>query len=69
MVCLLQVADSSGAIDLEIFRVSLDVGPFEEVGEDRQLLGIHCVNGRRGWDRTDVEYLPEHKAIADAKKL
>lgn len=35
----------------------------------RQLLGIHCVNGRRGWDRTDVEYLPEHRAIADAKKL
>jgi ectoine hydroxylase-related dioxygenase (phytanoyl-CoA dioxygenase family) len=35
----------------------------------RQLLGIHCVNGRRGWDRTDVEYLPEHKAIAEAKKL
>ena len=35
----------------------------------RQLLGIHCVNGRRGWDRTDVEYLPEHKEIAAAKKL
>ena len=35
----------------------------------RQLLGIHCVNGRRGWDRTDVIYLPEHCAIADAKKL
>ncbi len=35
----------------------------------RQLLGIHCVNGRRGWDRTDVEYLPEHREIAEAKKL
>ena len=35
----------------------------------RQLLGIHCVNGRRGWDRTDVEYLPEHREIAEVKKL
>jgi ectoine hydroxylase-related dioxygenase (phytanoyl-CoA dioxygenase family) len=35
----------------------------------RQLLGIHCVHGRKGWDRTDVDYLPEHVAIAAAKKL
>ncbi len=35
----------------------------------RQLMGIHCVHGRRGWDRTDVPYLPEHEAIAMAKKL
>lgn len=26
----------------------------------RQLLGIHAVHGRSVWDRTDVEYLPEH---------
>ena len=34
----------------------------------RQLMGIHCVHGRRSWDRTDVEYLPDHQVIADAKK-
>lgn len=37
--------------------------------QKRQLMGIHCVHGRRGWDRTDVPYLPEHEAIAMAKKL
>lgn len=26
----------------------------------RQLLGIHAVHGRSVWDRSDVEYLPEH---------
>jgi ectoine hydroxylase-related dioxygenase (phytanoyl-CoA dioxygenase family) len=33
----------------------------------RQLMGIHAVHGRAAWDRRDVTYLPEHKAIADAK--
>lgn len=35
----------------------------------RQIMGIHCVHGRRGWDRADVPYLPEHEEIANAKKL
>ena len=33
----------------------------------RQLMGIHCVHGRRAWDRSDVPYLPEHEEIAMAK--
>lgn len=37
--------------------------------QKRQLMGIHCVTGRRSWDRTDVPYLPEHEAIAMAKNL
>jgi len=37
--------------------------------QKRQLMGIHCVTGRRSWDRTDVPYLPEHEAIAMAKSL
>ena len=37
--------------------------------QKRQLMGIHCVAGRRSWDRTDVPYLPEHEAIAMAKSL
>ena len=37
--------------------------------QKRQLMGIHCVSGRRSWDRTDVPYLPEHEAIAMAKNL
>ncbi len=32
-------------------------------------MGIHCVAGRRSWDRTDVPYLPEHEVIAMAKNL
>jgi ectoine hydroxylase-related dioxygenase (phytanoyl-CoA dioxygenase family) len=35
--------------------------------QKRQLMGIHAVQGRAAWDRRDVAYLPEHKAIADAK--
>lgn len=35
----------------------------------RQVMGIHCVHGRRGWDRTDVPYLPEHEEIAMKKNL
>lgn len=37
--------------------------------QKRQIVGIHCVHGRRGWDRKDVPYLPEHEAIAMAKSL
>jgi hypothetical protein len=33
----------------------------------RQLVGIHAVQGRAAWDRQDVPYLPEHRAIAEAK--
>ena len=33
----------------------------------RQLMGIHAVQGRAAWDRQDVPYLPEHRAIAKAK--
>ncbi len=35
----------------------------------RQLMGIHAVEGRAAWDRTDVPYLPEHADIAAAKKF
>lgn len=35
----------------------------------RQLMGIHAVHGRASWDRHDVEYLPEHAAMAKAKKF
>ena len=35
----------------------------------RQLMGIHAVDGRAGWDRHDVPYLPEHEAIARAKVI
>ncbi len=35
----------------------------------RQLMGIHAVDGRAGWDRSDVDYLPEHEAIARAKVI
>ena len=37
--------------------------------QKRQIAGIHCVHGRRSWDRKDVPYLPEHEEIAGAKKL
>jgi phytanoyl-CoA hydroxylase len=33
----------------------------------RQLLGIHAVQGRAAWDRHDVDYLPEHRVIAESK--
>jgi hypothetical protein len=35
----------------------------------RQLMGIHAVHGRASWDRKDVAYLPEHAAMAAAKKF
>jgi ectoine hydroxylase-related dioxygenase (phytanoyl-CoA dioxygenase family) len=37
--------------------------------QKRQIMGIHCVHGRAGWDRKDIPYLPEHEPIARAKKL
>jgi ectoine hydroxylase-related dioxygenase (phytanoyl-CoA dioxygenase family) len=35
----------------------------------RQLMGIHAVDGRAGWDRFDVDYLPEHEMLAKAKVI
>ena len=35
----------------------------------RQLMGIHAVHGRASWDRKDVPYLPEHAALAAAKRF
>jgi len=35
----------------------------------RQFWGIHAVQGRASYDRTDVPYLPEHEAITKAKKF
>ena len=35
----------------------------------RQFWGIHAVDGRASYDRTDVPYLPEHEEITRAKKF
>lgn len=37
--------------------------------QKRQIVGIHCVHGRRSWDQKNIPYLPEHEEIAIAKKL
>ena len=37
--------------------------------QKRQLMGIHSLNSRRGWDRTDVPYLPGCEEIANARKF
>lgn len=35
--------------------------------QKRQLMGIHAVQGRAAWDRSDIPYLPEHQILVDAK--